>query len=490
MTIALLCTIATLGNLYAKQDKIDIVWSEKGVAVKQIASDSLHITTKGGRVTVRNDYKGRELTFTLSGSSNNGSFDYKGKCKAVFEINGLTLNSNDSVPLRLRNSKKCVLKISGKNTIRVSADTLDGALLQSKGKLQIKGDGSLSLTSSTVGCKGIKVSKDLILDGGDVTISTSGMFIERDTTSHFGGPMGPPPGDQMGPPPGMQRGQGPDSMMMGRGFHGRPNFPDSLARKRPDRHGGDFPNGFSGPPEGFFDGNFPMGGPGGGPGGGPDKQKYNGSSKAVRVKGDIIINGGKLSITTAAPGAEGLESKQSITINGGEVIVDAYDDAINSGGKIIFAGGKVRAISHNNDAVDSNCQENGAITISGGDTEAVSFVGSPEEGFDCDFASIIVTGGRAVGIGGAMGPAPSAPSSETAKQPTLTIGGLQLSKGDTIEVLDSKGKAVLTTKVEANLRDAHMLLTCPDFKIGETYKIVSAGQTLREFTFNQSALAL
>lgn len=84
----------------------------------------------------------------------------------------------------------------------------------------------------------------------------------------------------------------------------------------------------------------------------------------MKADGNITISGGKLniSVTGASDGSEGLESKATLTISGGEIYSYAYDDAINAASAINITGGKVYAYASNNDGIDSN----GSLVISGG----------------------------------------------------------------------------------------------------------------------------
>ncbi|MCQ2214171.1 MAG: carbohydrate-binding domain-containing protein, partial [Bacteroidaceae bacterium] len=216
------------------------------------------------------------------------------------------------------------------------------------------------------------------------------------------------------------------------------------------------------------------------------KQKYNGSSKGVRVANTITINGGKLNVKTSAAGAEALEGKKGITFNGGEVSLYSKDDAINSSGKIVFNGGKISAVSTGNDAVDSNSQSKGAITINGGELDIVSLCGSPEEGLDCDWNPMVVTGGKVYSMGGAMSGSPSAPSEKTAKQPTVVINGIDYKEGQAVTIVDDKGKAVITFVPKYSQQASHSLITSPDFKVGKSYKVMVDGKAVHEFTFEST----
>ena len=139
-----------------------------------------------------------------------------------------------------------------------------------------------------------------------------------------------------------------------------------------------------------------------GPGGG---SSANGSAKAIKVGGVATIYGGTTTVTTTGSGAEGLESKTQINIEGGQHYFKCYDDCINSKGKIFFNGGVTVCFSNGNDAVDSNAGQAGAITIGNGVAFAYTTKGSPEEGFDCDNNNYIRITGTGIGIsaGGSQG---------------------------------------------------------------------------------------
>ncbi len=144
-------------------------------------------------------------------------------------------------------------------------------------------------------------------------------------------------------------------------------------------------------------------GGGGGPWGGGSSTKA--SAKAIKVGGVATIYGGTTTVNTSTSGAEGLESKTQINIEGGQHYFKCYDDCINSSGKIFFNGGVTVCFSNGNDAVDSNAGQAGAITIGNGVAFAYTTKGSPEEGFDCDNNNYIRITGTGIGIsaGGSQG---------------------------------------------------------------------------------------
>lgn len=146
-------------------------------------------------------------------------------------------------------------------------------------------------------------------------------------------------------------------------------------------------------------------GGGGWPPGGGGGSSSTASAKAIKVGGVATVYGGTTTVTTTKSGAEGLESKTQINIEGGQHYFKCYDDCVNSSGKIFFNGGVTVCFSNGNDAVDSNAGQAGAITIGNGVVFAYTTKGSPEEGFDCDNNNYIRITGTGIGIsaGGSQG---------------------------------------------------------------------------------------
>lgn len=126
--------------------------------------------------------------------------------------------------------------------------------------------------------------------------------------------------------------------------------------------------------------------------------KTSAGSRSYTYAGGIVISGGTISVTTSGTNAEGIESKNTLEITGGEVTVEAYDDAINSGQDMTISGGRVYARGTNNDGLDSN----GNCYIKGGLVYAVGSR-SPEVAVDANSEEqkkLYVSGGTLVAIGG------------------------------------------------------------------------------------------
>lgn len=114
--------------------------------------------------------------------------------------------------------------------------------------------------------------------------------------------------------------------------------------------------------------------------------------------GGIVISGGKISVSTSGRNAEGIESKSTLVINDGEVVVNAYDDGINAASDLTINGGLVYSRSTNNDGIDAN----GNVYLKGGLVYAIG-ASSPEVAIDANSEEqkkLYVQGGTLVAIGG------------------------------------------------------------------------------------------
>ena len=458
--------------------------------VKNKANDSVTVAVEGAHVSIESQYKTHKLTLLITGKSDDGQLILKTAGKAKVSLDGLSLTSQEGAALWLKNKKKVEVKaVKGtKNTLTVTAckDTANhkGAVIWAKDKLLLSGKGTLNIVATGDGCRGIKTKKDIIVEELTLNVTTSGNNLGEKPFGMGGFPM--PDFSQM-----------PDSFKMPDfsqmpGFGQMPPFPmpDSIKGGFPGFPGGGMPNfGGMGPEqndstnEDGFQGGF----------GG--KHKYYASTKGIASKGQIIINSGNVTVRTSTAGAEGIEGKKGIAFNGGTVDILTPDDAINANATIEFNGAHVIARSKGNDAVDAN-PEGGffppfggnqgkeiepSIIVRGGTVYAWSQVGSPEEGLDSDFSPLLIEGGTIFSVGGSIGDAPSVPTNETAKQPTVLLSGLKISKDEPISIYNANGQVIHTLTVPFSFRGSASIITCPAFKQGSTYTLKTK-DTERTFT--------
>ncbi len=160
------------------------------------------------------------------------------------------------------------------------------------------------------------------------------------------------------------------------------------------------------------------------------------SPKGMKIDGNVEINGGTITVSTTGNGAEGIESKAVLTINDGTIVVNAYDDAINSSSHMYINGGDITVVASDNDGLDSN----GNMYINGGVIKAFG-TKAPECGIDAneeDGYSVYFTGGTLLAVGGGN----SVPSSSESTQPYVQ-GSMSVTANT--EITLKNGSTVLAT---------------------------------------------
>ena len=463
---------------------VTIVYDGAGVKVRQSVKDSVSVTADGAIVNVESTYRSHKLTLLVKGRSDNGQLVLKSRGKVKVTLGGLDLTSQEGAVLHLKNRKKVeIVAAKGtENTLTITAckDTANhkAACIWAKDKLQFSGKGVLNVVATGDGCRGIKSKKDITVNDLTLNVTTSGNNLGEKA---FGPPAGFTGGPQGMPP--FQQGERPE-------FNGeRPAFPGNFPS---------FPGGkpdFGGKRDSIGKPDFPQMPEGGGFGG---KHKYVAPAKGIASKRMITVNSGNITVRTSTAGAEGIEAKKGMVFNGGNVYVLAKDDAINADSCILFNGANVTAISTGNDAVDSNPKTGAfspfgsneqsndpAIVIRGGTVYAWSQVGSPEEGLDCDFAALVIEGGKVFSVGGGMGDMPSVPTSQTAVQPTVLLSGIGIVKDEPVLIYDADDKLLDSITVPFSLRRSASILSSPCFKPGNTYTVKTKDYR-KSFTFKEN----
>lgn len=140
--------------------------------------------------------------------------------------------------------------------------------------------------------------------------------------------------------------------------------------------------------------NFGSSGGGGGWGGWGSSNNSVGA-KGIKADGNIEISGGTIVVT--ASNHEGIETKGTLTISGGEVYSQSSDDAINSASTMTIEGGYVCAYSTGNDGIDAN----GNCYIKGGVVYAIGKA-QPEMAIDANTEGgykLYIQGGTLIALG-------------------------------------------------------------------------------------------
>lgn len=192
--------------------------------------------------------------------------------------------------------------------------------------------------------------------------------------------------------------------------------------------------------------------------------RLDSSAKGIKADGNLTINSGTIWVKTpGGEGSEGIESKSTLTVNGGDVSVYSYDDCMNASKSIVINGGNIYCYSSGNDGVDSN----GTLTITGGTIVSIGTT-SPEEGFDCDQNTFKITGGTILGIGGGT----STPTSSVCTQRTVIYGGSG-SKGTLFSIQGSD--QVMSYTIPRAYSQMTLLFSSSKLVSGTTYTIYTGG---------------
>ena len=194
-------------------------------------------------------------------------------------------------------------------------------------------------------------------------------------------------------------------------------------------------------------------------------------AKGIKADGDIIISGGDVMVRTeGGEGSEGIESKGEMTIEGGQVQVKTYDDALNSKGNLYLNGGYVLAVASNNDAIDANKN----LYINGGNIIALGG-GTPENPLDAaEGYSIYVNGGNVIGMGGS-----TAQTASSSKQASIAYSASV--SGQKIGLLDSEGNSMMYFEMPSTSQTA-VYMTADGMTANQKYTLnygvsISGGTT-------------
>ena len=205
---------------------------------------------------------------------------------------------------------------------------------------------------------------------------------------------------------------------------------------------------------------------------GKDDKGEQESPKGIKIDGDITVNAGDITVRCIGKceGSEGIESKKSLTVNGGKIDVMAYDDAMNAATLVKFTGGETFCLSTHNDGIDSN----GDIKIVGG--KVTSIAANMEAAMDNDNPGVnstfTIDGGEIIGIGGTV----YSPSSGST-QYTIVYNGCPMSTTQELAVKDESGTKILAVTSPQGSQSAGVLLSSSKFVKGGKYTI-SIGDTV------------
>ena len=203
---------------------------------------------------------------------------------------------------------------------------------------------------------------------------------------------------------------------------------------------------------------------------------YTSSPKGIKigtknVHGVLTISGGDLMVRTTGTNGEGIESKGTLDISEGTVMVSAHDDAINSSGDLTISGGTVVAVGTDNDGIDAN----GDMYLKGGTLIAMG-AGGAEAGIDInEQKKLYISGTKIFGIGGRVDG-----SLGSTTQGIVTTNG-SVSANATVKISNGSNILASFTMPPYTYNNGTILVSAPGMENGSSYTL-SLGESSQTVT--------
>lgn len=423
-------TLADVSRIYVDDSEVtdntvQVSYSGSSASVKVSGNIAKYIvpTISGAHVKLVQseevDDNVGEITYNLTGTSTDGEFYMEGSYKATIELDGITLTNVTPVysgaAVHIQNGKRINVKVitGTENTLVDAASGSQKGALYIKGHAEFKQKGTLNVTGNlkhaiktgeyfslknatinvlgAAGGDGINCAQYFLMESGSLHISNpndDGIQVDLDGDTSTGETT-----DHEDEDSGNAYING-GTITVNSSACGSWDSDDNEAKGTSCLNAdGDIT---------ITSGTVTMKATGSGGRGIKCDGVFTttGGTVDVTTTGALYYNisGGTINVTTSGYNAEGIESKNTIEVNGGYVTVNSYDDGINSSQDMTFNGGYVYARSTNNDGIDAN----GNLYIKGGLIFA-NGSSSPELAVDANSESqkkIYLTGGTLVAIGG------------------------------------------------------------------------------------------
>jgi len=475
MTKLLLLTATTLflstTGLAAGEREVVVSYQGSTVGV-QVSADIEHLITVqvAGADVVVEQQAGvtEEITYRLAGASNNGSFTHIGDFKITLSLEGLNLTSQEGAAMTIKNGKRIavVLKDGTENVLTDKEGGDQKACIVVKGHSEILGSGSLTINARSR--HGYKSKEYFEMKSGVLNILTSGSGYLDEEEQETKAPACINCGESV-------KMKGGTINLLSTGDGGKGISCDSLftmtggsltVRTSGARYIYEYFNGDRRDIDAI-----------------PDSLKN--SPKAVKADMGISITGGTMALYTEQDGGEGLESKDTLTIRGGNIRIEAYDDCINAAGHVRIHGGDLFLSSLDNDGIDTNQ----SMFITGG---RIVTLGNylHELGIDVNdkgsSKKLYLTGGSVVCVGGTS--QVSHPYTCDGAQPALYYKGkikagtelLLRCTTDNTEVMRYTLERDYKAEAGCSQPELCIMLSSPRLTAGKGYQLINAttGTTL------------
>ena len=458
------------------------------------------ITVEGNDVTASHG-KTEGVCYVVTGTTADGSLTIDGKTDFELNLNGADITNTRSTAIDIESKQKAFIVLTGSNKLTdgTSADDSHKGALYAKGKMLISGTGSLevygtynngihgksnividkgvNLYVKSTANHGIKAGDDLYINGGIINVEVSaagakGINGDIDITVNGGRTTVVSTSNGKWDDEDLETKasagiacdsiltiNGGELYLMATGSGGKGLKADwegyiNGGKIRIITTGGlYYSNGtqeshnYTGNTDNLDD-------------------NYTSSPKGIKIgtkneHGVLTITDGDIMVRTSGNNAEGIESKGTLDVTGGTVLVSAHDDAINSSGDLTISGGTVMAVGTNNDGIDAN----GNMYLKGGTLIAMGASGA-ETGIDIDEQhKLYITGGNIFGIGGRV----DGSVGSTSQGIICTTGSVQAN--GTVTVKSGDTTLATFTMPPYSYANGTIMISAPGLSSGTSYTV-------------------
>ena len=468
--------------------------------------NGVEISVNSGHITANHGSK-KDICYVVSGTTTNGSLTILGDKKYELKLTGVDITNPDSAAINLLSKKRAFIVVEGSNKVSDGATSQNDhkGAFYGKGKMLFSGSGSLEVYGNynngihsadyilfsagnniyvkTTQNHGIKANDGIIINGGIINVETAGegakgLNSEDDIVVNGGRTTVICTGNGMWDTEDQEtKGAAclkADSVLT---INGGEVYAKATGS------GG---KGLKADWEGYINGGKVRVITEGGlyySDGSRESHNYTGntdnlndnytsSPKGIKVgtknvHGVLTISGGDIMVRTSGNNGEGIESKGTLDISGGSVMVSAHDDGINSSGDLTISGGSVVTIGTNNDGIDAN----GNMYLKGGTLVAFGG-GGAEAGIDInEQKKLYISGTSIFGIGGRFDG-----SLGSTTQGIIATSG-SVSANQTVTVSNGSTTLGTFTMPPYSYQNGTVLISVPGMTSGTSYTVALANST-------------
>lgn len=165
---------------------LDVDWDSKALEVKIKSNSDEDNSWKDNKKTINlSDLSDSQLLITEGGDYTlqgelSGGITVDTENKVNLNLAGVAITSANAPCIYIENADKAYIDLENGTENTITANAYDGGAIYSKDNLEIKGSGTLSITSDAG--QGIKSSDNLTIEGGDINITAKSDGIHVNDT--------------------------------------------------------------------------------------------------------------------------------------------------------------------------------------------------------------------------------------------------------------------------------------------------------------------